>query len=123
MIRWKGRKKKRLIATLKAPARTLSPQGERRVRGGRLESAAGNLPNPFSHPENTSTLRFLKRDYRTKSDKLRILNVDGHGDSTEMVKLFFETQSCEVVFATLVKRRIKVLNAQIEEDQERGGEQ
>jgi hypothetical protein len=82
MIRWKGLKKKRLSATLKAPARTSSPQGGRRVRGGRLESVAGNLPNPFSHPENTPTSRYLKRGGRTKSDKQRILNVDGHGDST-----------------------------------------
>jgi len=85
VIMWKGRKDKRLSATLKVPARTSSPQGERRVRGGRLESAAGNLPNPFSHPENTSTSRILKRGAPTKSDKQRILNVDGNGDSTEMV--------------------------------------
>ena len=52
---------KRLSATLKVPARASSPQGERRVRGGRLESATGNLPNRFGHPENTSTSRFLKK--------------------------------------------------------------
>jgi hypothetical protein len=95
----KRSQEKRLSATLKTPARTSSPQGERRVRGGRLESAAGNLPNSFSHPEITPTSRFLKRGARTKSDKQRILNVEGHGDSTEMVKLFSETKSCEVVIA------------------------
>ena len=34
-----------------------------------------------------------------KSNKQRILNVDDHDDSAEMVKLFFETRSCEVVIA------------------------
>jgi hypothetical protein len=87
VIRWRGRKKKRLSATLKVPARASLPQGERRVRGGRLESAAGNLLAPFSPPENTSTSRFQQND--------------------------------RVLFATLVKRCIEVLNAQIEEDRER----
>jgi hypothetical protein len=62
VIKWKGRKNKRLSATLKVPAWASSPQGERRVRGGRLEGAAGNLPNPFGHPENTSTSRFQQND-------------------------------------------------------------
>jgi hypothetical protein len=91
VIRWRGRKKKRLSATLKVPARASLPQGERRVRGGRLESAAGNLLAPFSPPENTSTSRFQQND--------------------------------RVLFATLVKRCIEVLNAQIEEDRESEGEQ
>src|SRR5262245_8205979 len=99
VIRWRGRKKKRLSATLKVPARASSLQGERRVRGGRLESAAGNLPNPFSHPENIPTSRFLKIGARTESNKQHILNVGGPGDSTEMTPLFFETKSCEVVIA------------------------
>ncbi|MBO0863298.1 MAG: hypothetical protein J2P21_33365, partial [Chloracidobacterium sp.] len=43
-------------------ARASLPQGERRVRGGRLESAEGNLPKPFSHPENTFTSRFQQND-------------------------------------------------------------
>jgi hypothetical protein len=81
------------------PARISSPQGERRVRGGRLKGATGTLPNPFSHPENTSTSRFLKKDDQSKSNKQRILNVDGNGDSTEMAPLFFETQSFEVVIS------------------------
>ena len=34
-----------------------------------------------------------------KPDKQRVLIVDGHGDSTEMAPLFFETRSCEVVIA------------------------
>jgi DNA-binding response OmpR family regulator len=34
-----------------------------------------------------------------KSDKKRILNVDGHGDSTEMAPLFFGTRNCDVVIA------------------------
>jgi hypothetical protein len=99
VIRWRGRKKKRLSATLKVPARASLPQGERRVRGGRLESATGNLPNRFGHPENTSTSRFLKKDDQSKSNKQRILNADGNGDSTEMAPLFFETQSFEVVIS------------------------
>jgi len=67
--------------------------------GRRLESATGNLPNRFGHPENTSTSRFLKKDDQSKSNKQRILNVDGNGDSTEMAPLFFETQSFEVVIS------------------------
>ena len=34
-----------------------------------------------------------------KPDKQRVLIVDGHGDSTEMAPLFFETKSCEVFIA------------------------
>ena len=34
-----------------------------------------------------------------KSNKQRILNVDDHDDSAGMVRLFFETRSCEVVIA------------------------
>ena len=67
--------------------------------GRRLESATGNLPNRFGHPENTSTSRFLKKDDQSKSNKQRILNADGNGDSTEMAPLFFETQSFEVVIS------------------------
>jgi hypothetical protein len=67
--------------------------------GRRLESATGNLPNRFGHPENTSTSRFLKKGAQSESNKQHILNVDGNGDSKEIVKVFFETQSCEVVIA------------------------
>jgi hypothetical protein len=48
-------KKKGLSVSLNMTAWGASQQAEKWVRGGKLESAPGNLPNPFSHPEKNST--------------------------------------------------------------------